>query len=268
VGFTKKPIWHAYDSNGSTAFLAKFATNTITNAEMKNSASPNLFKLFKKMTNLPWDASENISLVSTVGLSKNATVGQRRNWFQTKILGNSLINGEIVGNNELLYTDSYGNVVKIHQLKAENTSDGNIYYTEELNAKEKTEIVDKDGNIIPTPMNKVYHLFYDKVDENGNVIEKSVHKTFDTAEKAKKFMQDEKNQNVHTINSLFELFTALGGVNCCNRKGESSEFVNEVVVNYMNNICSYRPLKDEKGNDKVDPETGEKLYHSSKELKD
>jgi hypothetical protein len=188
VGFTKKPIWHSYDSNGSTAFLAKFATNTITNAEMKNSASPNLFKLFKKMTNLPWDASENISLVSTVGLSKNATAGQRRNWFQTKILGNSLVDGEIVGNNELLYTDSYGNVVKIHQLKAENTSDGTIYYTEELGAKEKTEIVDKDGNKVPIPMKKVYHLFYDRVDENGKVVEKSVHKTFDTAEKAKKFL--------------------------------------------------------------------------------
>ena len=160
VGFTKKPIWHAYDSNGGTAFLAKFATNTITNAEMKNSASPNLFRLFKKMTNVQWDPSENISLVQTVGLAKNATTGKRREWFQTKILGNAIVNGEPVGNNELLYTDSYGNIIKIHQLKAENTSAGTIYYTEELDAREKEQIVDKDGNKIATPMKKVYHLFY------------------------------------------------------------------------------------------------------------
>jgi hypothetical protein len=220
------------------------------------------------MTNVQWDPSENISLVQTVGLAKNATTGKRREWFQTKILGNAIVNGEPVGNNELLYTDSYGNIIKIHQLKAENTSAGTIYYTEELDAREKEQIVDKDGNKIATPMKKVYHLFYDKVDENDNIIEKSVHKTFDTAEKAKKFLQDDKYTHVHTINSLYELHTALGGINCCNKKGESSEFVNEVVVNYMNNICSFAPRKDENGNDMFDPETGEQLYHTNKELKD
>ena len=62
VGFIKKPIWHSYDTNGGTAFLAKFATDTITNESMKASmhSSTSLFKLFKQMTNLQW--TERIDL--------------------------------------------------------------------------------------------------------------------------------------------------------------------------------------------------------------
>jgi hypothetical protein len=54
VGFTKKPIWHSFDSNGCTAFLAKFATNTTTNEAMLMSQNSDfsLLKLFKKMTDL------------------------------------------------------------------------------------------------------------------------------------------------------------------------------------------------------------------------
>jgi hypothetical protein len=42
--------------------------------------------------------------------------------------------------------------------------------------------------------------------------------------------------NKHTINSLFELHTALGGINCIDSKGNYSEFSNEVVVNFMNAV--------------------------------
>lgn len=42
--------------------------------------------------------------------------------------------------------------------------------------------------------------------------------------------------NKHTINSLFELHTALGGINCVDSKGNYSEFSNEVVVNFMNAV--------------------------------
>jgi hypothetical protein len=37
VGFIKKPIWHGYDTTSGTAFLAKFATTTITNESMRAS---------------------------------------------------------------------------------------------------------------------------------------------------------------------------------------------------------------------------------------
>lgn len=44
------------------------------------------------------------------------------------------------------------------------------------------------------------------------------------------------NVGAHTINSLFELHAALGGLNCVDSEGNYSEFVNSVVVNFMNNI--------------------------------
>jgi len=86
---------------------------------------------------------------------------------------------------------------------------------------------------------------------------KSKHFTFDTRQAAIKFIEDVQQgkmvgySNAHTINSLYELHTALGGINCVNSKGEFSEFNNEVVVNYMNEIGSrregYKPtdLKDQ-----------------------
>jgi hypothetical protein len=66
VGFIKKPIWHSYDANGGTAFLAKFATNTMTNESMRASlmSSTSLFKLFKQMTNIQW--GEQIDLTKPI----------------------------------------------------------------------------------------------------------------------------------------------------------------------------------------------------------
>jgi hypothetical protein len=86
---------------------------------------------------------------------------------------------------------------------------------------------------------------------------KSKHFVFDTRQAAIKFIEDVQQgktagySNAHTINSLYELHTALGGINCVNSKGEFSEFNNEIVVNYMNEIGSrregYKPtdLKDQ-----------------------
>jgi hypothetical protein len=57
----------------------------------------------------------------------------------------------------------------------------------------------------------------------------SNHYTFDSIDKAQKF-------SGHTIQSLFELHTSLGSIYCIDSKGKPSEFNNQVVVNYMNNI--------------------------------
>jgi hypothetical protein len=245
VGFIKKPIWHAYDSESGTSFLAKFATDTITNEEMRaaSGTTDSLFNLFKKMTNIQWE--EPIDLTTTVGLPKDATEFQREEWFKTKILGNVKVNGEVRDTQRLFYKNAYGEVVRIFSLKKNTTekkdvNDADIYYTEELAADQETEFFDEEGNKKKVKYNKVYHLFYDEVDADGKVIKKSVHKTFDTYQKARAFLNDGNNINVHTINSLFELHTALGGITCVDSKGNDSEFVNEVVVNYMNNICKFR----------------------------
>lgn len=244
VGFTKKPIWHAYDTESGTAFLAKFATDTITNEAMRASVKShsNLYRLFKKMTNLQWQG--DVDLTRGISIQANASNNAIKTWFQTKILGNSEVNGEFVGNQRLIYQDSYGDKIEILSLQADKTDKyGNLYYTVE------TDFSAKPLNN-PTIKN-VYHVF-----ANVNGV-KSKHFTFDTRQAAIKFIEDiqqgkiEGYSNAHTINSLYELHTALGGINCINSKGEFSEFNNEVVVNYMNEIGSrregYKPtdLKDQ-----------------------
>lgn len=230
VGFTKKPIWHSYDANGGTAFLAKFATNTMTNEEMKMSlhSKSNEFKLFQKMTDLNWDEPIDLTkpmhFANSVANSEDA--GERSNyesWFKSVILEGS----------RLFYENEFGERVEILGLN-KTISDGNTYYY---------TIEKVVGSVLAKPT-KVYHMFYDSVDQNGNKTE-SVHVTFDTYQKVNAFKAANEGSstitNIRTINSLFHLHTALGSINCVDQDGNSSEFNNKVVVNYMNNIGNRRP---------------------------
>lgn len=61
--------------------------------------------------------------------------------------------------------------------------------------------------------NKVYHYFN----------ENSEHSTI-------------PGENMHTIDSLYELFVALGGINSTNAKGVTSEFSNQVLTNFVINV--------------------------------
>ena len=209
VGFIKKPIWHSYDTSGGTAFLAKFATNTITNEVMRASlySETNAFKLFKRMTNIPWQEAVDLTkpIHSQVSLAEVATAARAyQDWFNSVILEKQ----------ELFYENKFGEIVQIELFKKTTTADGQtFYYTEE-----------KIGN---NPSVKVYHMF----DSDSN------HYTFDSYQKAKAFADN----GGHTINSLFELHSALGGIYCVNKDGSPSEFNNKVVVNFMNNIGTRKP---------------------------
>lgn len=61
--------------------------------------------------------------------------------------------------------------------------------------------------------NKVYHYFNDQ----------SEHFT-------------EYAEGLHSIDSLYELFVSLGGINCTNAKGVTSEFSNQVLTNFVINV--------------------------------
>lgn len=61
--------------------------------------------------------------------------------------------------------------------------------------------------------NKVYHYFNDQ----------SEHFT-------------EYAEGLHPIDSLYELFVSLGGINCTNAKGVTSEFSNQVLTNFVINV--------------------------------
>lgn len=211
VGFIKKPIWHSYDTNGGTAFLAKFATDTITNESMKASmhSTTSLFKMFKQMTNLPWtesiDLTKPIHMNASLSEDKNAS-HLYENWFSKVILEDQ----------NLYYENKFGDKTQILMFNKTTTSDGNVYYY----------TLEKTGYGAPI---KVYHMF----DANSN------HYTFDSYQKAQAFKL-ENPENNHTINSLFELQTSLGGIYCVDSNGNSSEFNNKVVVNFMNNIGTRR----------------------------
>ena len=211
VGFIKKPIWHSYDTNGGTAFLAKFATDTITNESMKASmhSTTSLFKMFKQMTNLPW--TESIDLTKPIHMNASLSEDENashlyENWFSKVILE---------GQN-LYYENKFGDKTQILMFNKTTTADGDVYYY----------TLEKTGYGAPV---KVYHMF----DANSN------HYTFDSYQKAQAFRL-ENPENNHTINSLFELQTSLGGIYCVDSNGNSSEFNNKVVVNFMNNIGTRR----------------------------
>ena len=239
VGFIKKPIWHSYDTSSGTAFLAKFATDTITNEAMRMSLASHtsLFNLFKKMTNLQWQGDVDLTESLMFGdLSDSATMYK---WFQTTILGNTVISNEnnqdeYIYDNHLVYQDAYGNNKEIRGFNKTKLSDGSsLYYTEESviigdiskGLQHKSTLADAKT----IKVNKVYHVFHgDK------------HLTFDSYVKAKSYIDEhpatETDAGAHTINSLFELHAALGGLSCIDSSGKGSEFNNEVVVNFMNNI--------------------------------
>lgn len=222
VGFIKKPIWHAYDPVTGTAFLAKFATDTITNETMRASLNSHtsLFKMFKKMTNLQWEGDVDLMQSIALGNLDESKILATARWFNNVILGNA----DGVKSNQLYYKDKYGDQIQITGFNKTITKEGNtLYYTTEAPVIKGIE----------APSHKVYHVFYDSPNQKSN------HVTFDTWQQAQAFLMDQSNPemaNKHTINSLFELHTALGGINCVDSKGNYSEFSNEVVVNFMNAV--------------------------------
>ena len=222
VGFIKKPIWHAYDPVTGTAFLAKFATDTITNETMRASLNSHtsLFRMFKKMTNLQWKGDVDLMQSIALGNLDESKILATARWFNNVILGNA----DGVKDNQLYYKDKYGDQIQITGFNKTITKEGNtLYYTTEAPVIKGIE----------APSHKVYHVFYDSPNQKSN------HVTFDTWQQAQAFLMDQSNPemtNKHTINSLFELHTALGGINCVDSKGNYSEFSNEVVVNFMNAV--------------------------------
>lgn len=229
VGFTKKPIWHHYDADAGDCFLAKFAVETITNATMLRSmqSSTSLFNLFKKMTNLHWE--DSIDLTRTIIPMQE---DREKEWFEVQMLGNSIYEGKYTSGNRLLYKNKHGKIISIDGFGRTNIQKDNsyIYYTLESNYSPQVRLT----------QHQVYHIFYDDVDPITGKVVKSIHKTFDTYQQAVAWKKENSKKNVHTIKSLFELHQALGGIYCCDTKGETSEFNNEVVVNFMCNVGSYK----------------------------
>ena len=102
----------------------------------------------------------------------------------------------ILGGEKLFYKNQLGEIVQVTDFGKDNSG----YFTVET--------------ILGKGSNKVYHYFSDDTSEHSTV----------------------GGQGFHTIDSLYELFVALGGINCTNAKGVTSEFSNQVLTNFVINV--------------------------------
>lgn len=102
----------------------------------------------------------------------------------------------ILGGEKLFYKNQLGEIVQVTDFGRDNSG----YFTVET--------------ILGKGSNKVYHYFSDATSEHSTT----------------------GGEGFHTIDSLYELFVALGGINCTDAKGVTSEFSNQVLTNFVINV--------------------------------
>ena len=232
VGVDKKPIWHSYNPRLMSATLLKFATFTMTNERLKTSLNSDiaLYDLFKQMHNIQWQNPDG---------TWNTRNGQEINLITTKGFkknGSKIDFFYDVLQEKPLYYNEDGNHYQIIDFKQD---ENGFYYTVETPVN---FLGSRKGEDI-----KVYHAF----DEEGHHY---------------KFRNSIPPTNLHRINSLFELYNALGGMYSESlvedengikslKETDSSSYA---VVGFMNNVSMrvtndtsdlsqrtyYQPLKD------------------------
>lgn len=229
VGTIKKPIQHYYDDRYMTATLLKYATDTITNQWMRQSVGNdlnstkhaiNLHNIFRKMHSKRWH------VVDAQGKSIEGA------WNDGEIdlikgcgykadheisFADDIMEQNLYPNNQLYYNRA-GNHIKITDFGRER----GVYYTIE-------QAVDQ-GNQPIGEEQKVYHYF----DNTGRHIP------------SESILE---NTPYHTIDSLFELHTALGGIWTESYNGENfvySEGSNIAVTNYINHVATLKEGADPK----------------------
>ena len=237
VGTVKKPIHHAYNDKYTTATLLKYAVDTITNRWMLDSEGNNfgtgiqLRQLFKKMHNIRW--SQNFSGSSDLKNKDRTTIDLIDGCdFKTRTNDSNFhsidFQNDILQGHALYYFNGDDHI----QIMDFGREDG-VYYTEETVVDPFGLVYESDEEENP----RVYHYF----DKNGKHIPSKV------------LLDD---PNLHTIDSLYELHTALGGIysESVNSEGnlQYSEASNVAVANFMNNVAYAR--ENTTDNDPVDQE--------------
>lgn len=229
VGTVKKPIQHFYDDRYMTATLLKYATDAITNQWMRQSVGNdlngtkhaiNLHNIFRKMHSKRWH------VVDAQGKSIEGA------WSDGEIdlikgcgykadheisFADDIMEQNLYPNNQLYYNRA-GNHIKITDFGREK----GVYYTVE-------QAVDQ-GNQPIGEEQRVYHYF----DNAGNHIP------------SESILE---NTPYHTVDSLFELHTALGGIWSEQYNGENfvySEGSNIAVTNYINHVATLKEGADPK----------------------
>lgn len=229
VGTIKKPIQHDYNDEYMIATLLKYATDTITNQWMRQSVGNdlnstkhaiNLHNIFKKMHSKRWH------VIDAQGKSIEGA------WNDGKIdlikgcgyksdpeisFADDIMEQNLYPNNQLYYNKA-GNHIKITNFGREK----GVYYTMEQAVDFGNQPIGKEQ--------KVYHYF----DNTGNHIP------------SQSILEDTP---YHTIDSLFELHTALGGIWSESYDGENfvySEGSVTAVTNYINSVATLKEGVDPK----------------------
>ena len=229
VGTIKKPIHHWYDDRYGTSTLLKYAVDTITNQWMRQSEGNNLNNqthairlrnLFKKMHHIRWYNDQAIARGERgIDLIDGCDFKARTDDpdFQSIDFHN-----DILKQGKLFYKKGIQDFQIVNFGK-----ENGIYYTIEQKVEPTGFIQGKENAV------KVYHYF----DDNGNHFPSNT------------LLQ---NTNLHTIDSLYELHTAMGGIysESINSEGllQYSESSNEVVANFVN-FVAYK--KDPEQSNKV-----------------
>lgn len=208
-----KPIWYYYDPILGTSGLMKFATHTITNSQMELSldAKQNQYKVFKKMHNKHWKGTINI-------LKSDHKNGKGDLDFSSAILGN--LGGP------LLYETSEGSIQEISNLEK---IDG-IYYTTETSGirSDKGYYLQGETKLL------VAHLF-DKQSNDLKIQQKEGESKKDFINRVNSI---KATYNLDTIDSLFELHQALGGVS-------SRHLENGVLTTSENSLFALKNFLDQ-----------------------
>lgn len=219
VGVDKKPIWHHFDPRTNSATLLKYATFTMTNERMRTSllSDISLYNLFKKMTDVKWFENgecrfQNPGLDSgsfNEAMSKfnlMTTLG-----FKSSRYARLDFKKDVLQDKQLYYKQDAFN----HRLIVDFGYDEKGYYTLE-------KVVNNVG--IPDP-NAPIVKYYHKFDSDSNHY---------------RFTEDQViPEELTDINSLFQLYNALGGVyseSLVNDQLVYSDQSLHATVNFMNNV--------------------------------
>lgn len=219
VGTVKKPIHHWYDDRFGTATLLKYAVDTITNQWMRQAEGNDLNetrhairlrKMFKKMHHIRWNSAE-AKARGERGIDLIDGCDFRARTDDPNFRSIDFFN-DILQQHKLFYKKGDQDV-QITDFGIEN----GVYYTEEQNVD---PLGFGDGSKV-----KVYHYFNDAGDHFPS-------STIST------------DPNLHTIDSLYELHTAMGGIysESLNSEGllQYSEASNIAVANFVNAVAYKR----------------------------
>lgn len=245
-GNVKKNLLHFYDPNTMSSTLLKYAAFTMTNQLMRSSAgNPDeairMHKVFYKMHKMRWHKTDEKGCIvdendwtdSEIDLSRCDYMDGKINFFE-----------HILEKNNLYYRDG-NNHYKIQDLKFDVINGHKVYYTLETKV-DRYGYVDKTNSELygrPIINTKIYHLFNNRgehiaIAEGANPVETQSKIT-------------EKLNDYHTIDSLYELHTALGSIYSetmnSSKYLQYSEASNFAVANYCNFVANSK-TKDADGN--------------------